>query len=172
MSEEPDTTGKDHLPARQVIGRHSDGPLLDDYNAGRSLAEMAERHGLGNPRKAAKAVNAMLRRLDQRMKDNADIMRAAELVRLNRMSAALDEKMSDPKAAAELRLQSAERSRLYGLYLEREHEMQVPQIVVQFAVPPEPSPPVDVEGEAVSDSLVEIESGEPEATGLGGATPD
>lgn len=132
----PDKTSPGQPSARQVVRlRARDAEIIEAYGAGLSLREMAEKLGLGNPQKAAKELQAALRRLDQRLIDGAAIMRADEMIRLQRMTAALEPRMADPKAAAELRLQSESRRRLYGLDLQREIEEQAPEVHVHFALP-------------------------------------
>ena len=133
----------------QLGVRAADRLLLADVRAGMSLSEIAERHGLGNPRKAGAAINRALERLDRRLIDSAPIIRAGEFVQLSRMSAALEDRMGDPKVAAELRLQSEARTRLYGVQLQREIEVAPPTINVLFALPE------DRGGAEVTDAEVE-----------------
>lgn len=148
------STDKPNPPRQVVRQRTADAELLDSYSAGLSLGQIAEKHGLGNPQKASKAIAAALRRLDQRLIDGVSVIRADEMLRLQRMTAALEPKMGDPKVAAELRLQSESRRNLYGVDLQRDIEIAPPSIVVEFALPADRRPePMDAEYEEVVPQL-------------------
>lgn len=133
--------------------------ILESYTKGLSMSQISEKHGLAGAHKAQKLINDMLKKLDKAIIKGTDRVRAREFLRLETVTAALEPKMDDPKVAAELRLHSESRRRLYGVDLQREVEVEVPEIHVHFGVPEEAGPaPVDAEFEVVEPD--QIESGE------------
>lgn len=135
------------LPAPAAVGgRLDDLELLREYRRTGDLAAVAAKHGLGNPREAAKAVEKALARLDKRLLGHAGALRAQEFLRLEDIDAQLGDPVwvdqdgnerADPKIAAEKRLLSESRRRLYGLDAKVEAEVEAPQINVIFATPAE-----------------------------------
>jgi hypothetical protein len=137
------------LPAPSAVGaRLDDLELLRDYRRTGDLGEVAAKYGLGNAQEASKAVQKALNRLDKRLLGHAGALRAQEFLRLEEIDEQLGAAgyedpenpglwISDPKVAAEKRLLSESRRRLYGLDVKGEAEVEPPQINVIFATPAE-----------------------------------
>lgn len=163
---------RENLPSPGAVGaRLDDLELLRDYVRLGSLGELAEKRGLGNAQEASKAVNRALTKLDKRLLGHAGALRAQEFLRLEEIDADLGRAAytdqdgvlrGDPKVAAEKRLLSESRRRLYGLDVKGEAEVEAPQINVIFATPAERA--ADVE---IVDSTGEVM--DPPALGPGGA---
>jgi hypothetical protein len=137
------------LPAPSAVGaRLDDLELLREYRRTEDLSAVAAKYGLRGPQEASKAINKALNRLDKRLLGHAGALRAQEFLRLE----AIDEDLgragyedpehpgvwiSDPKVAAEKRLLSESRRRLYGLDVKGEAEVQAPVFNVLFQTPAE-----------------------------------
>lgn len=148
---------EENLPSRALVGmRLQDAALLRDYAAGKSLSDMARDHGLGNPKKAAKALERALQRLDARIQGSRDAIRAGEFMHLQAISDALSPRMSNPKNASELRLLSESRRRMYGVDLDLKVEGQEPIVFVIDNTLPNDRKQLEDGGAEVEGEVIEI----------------
>jgi hypothetical protein len=136
-----------NLPSASVVGKRLDDlELLREFRRTNDLMAVSEKFGLGGARKAAQAISRAVDRLDRRLIGHAGALRAMEFIRLEELSEELGpaggetddgHRWADPKVAAEQRLLSESRRRLYGLDLKAEVEHEAPTFNVIFAPPGE-----------------------------------
>lgn len=124
--------------AAQIALRRKDQELLQHAQDGVPMAEIARIMGFPSAKAAQNAVARALDRVDKRLIGSIGALRAREFMRMERYTEILEESEAgpaDPKVAAELRLQSAERRRMYAVDLQREEQVPEVQVNVLFETP-------------------------------------
>lgn len=111
--------------------------LHDRFKKLLTLEQIAKKYGYKSRGQASIAVRNALRYVDKQVRKDAPAMRARELLRLEQLDERLSEcgLPSDPKVAAERRLLSESRRRMYALDLQREEAVQAPTFQIMFGTP-------------------------------------